>query len=277
MLHKVMFMKKNKKINEILKNASKETNKSSITVYFILRALVIICMILQFIRGDLNNAFLCLLSLILFIIPFFIQNKFNIDLPNTLEIIILLFIFSAEILGEINNFYGVIPFWDTLLHTLNGFLAAGVGFALFDLLNKNTKSVNLSPIFLCIIAFCFSMTIGVLWEFFEFSADYYFKMDMQKDRIIDSVSSVKINPSGVNIPIRIKDIEYTIIYNEDAFGNMQETKIENGYLDIGIIDTMKDLFVNFIGAICFSIFGYLYIVNRDKYNFVNHLIPTRKD
>jgi len=273
----VMFMKKNKKINEILKNASKEYNKSSITVYFILRALVIICMILQFIRGDLNNAFLCLLSLILFIIPFFIQNTFKIDLPNTLEIIILLFIFSAEILGEINNFYGVIPFWDTLLHTLNGFLAAGVGFALFDLLNKNTKSVNLTPIFLSIVAFCFSMTIGVLWEFFEFSADYYFKMDMQKDRIIDSVSSVKINPSGANIPIRIKDIDYTIIYNEDAYGNIQETKIENGYLDIGIIDTMKDLFVNFIGAICFSIFGYLYIINRDKYNFVNHLIPTRKE
>jgi len=277
MLHMVMFMKKNKKINEILKNASKEYNKSSITVYFILRALVIICMILQFIRGDLNNAFLCLLSLILFIIPFFIQNTFKIDLPNTLEIIILLFIFSAEILGEINNFYGVIPFWDTLLHTLNGFLAAGVGFALFDLLNKNTKSVNLTPIFLSIVAFCFSMTIGVLWEFFEFSADYYFKMDMQKDRIIDSVSSVKINPSGANIPIRIKDIDYTIIYNEDAYGNIQETKIENGYLDIGIIDTMKDLFVNFIGAICFSIFGYLYIINRDKYNFVNHLIPTRKE
>lgn len=270
-------MKKNKKIKEMLKNASNETNKSSITVYFILRFLVILCMILQFIRGDWNNAFLCLLSLILFIAPFFIQNKFKIDLPNTLEVIILLFIFSAEILGEINNFYGVIPFWDTLLHTLNGFLAAGVGFALFDLLNKNTKSVNLSPIFLSIVAFCFSMTIGILWEFFEFSFDRYLKTDMQKDRIVDNISSVRINPNGENIPIRVKDIEYTIIYNKDAFGNLQETKIDNGYLDLGIIDTMKDLYVNFIGAACFSIFGYLYIINRDKYNFVNHFIPSRKE
>lgn len=270
-------MRKNKKIHEILKNASRESNKSSITVYFVLRFLVILCMILQFIRGDLNNAFLCLLSLILFIIPFFIQNKFKIDLPNTLEILILLFIFSAEILGEINNFYGVIPFWDTMLHTINGFLAAGVGFGLFDLLNKNTKSVNLSPIFLSIVAFCFSMTIGVLWEFFEFSADKYLKLDMQKDRIVENINSVKINHNTENIPIKVNDIEYTIIYNKDAAGNIQETKINDGYLDIGLIDTMKDLYVNFIGAICFSIFGYLYILNRDKYHFINHLLPTRKE
>jgi len=270
-------MHKKRKIYKILEDATLESNKSSITVYFVLRFLVIICMILQFIRGDMNNAFLCLLSLILFIIPFFIQNKFKVDLPNTLEIIILLFIFSAEILGEINNFYRVIPFWDTLLHTINGFLAAGVGFTLFDLLNKNTKSVNLSPIFLSIIAFCFSMTIGILWEFFEYGADYYLKSDMQKDSIVNSINSVKINPSGENTPIKVKNIEYTIIYNYDPFGNLQETKIDNGYLDIGLNDTMKDLFVNFVGAICFSIFGYLYIINRDKYSFINHILPSRKE
>ncbi len=269
--------KKMKHFHEELKRIGKEQGRSSIIVYFVLRALVIVCMVLEFIRGDLNNAFLCLLSLILFLIPFFIEKKLKIELPNTLEIIIMLFIFSAEILGEINNFYGSIPYWDTMLHTINGFLAAGVGFALFDLLNKNISSIKLSPLFLAIVSFCFSMTIGVLWEFYEYASDMYIlNTDMQKDRIIDEIKSVKLNKDGKNIPVIINNIKYTIIYSEDEQGNIIETKIDNGYLDIGIIDTMKDLFVNFIGAFCFSAFGYLYILNRDKYQFLSNFIPKKR-
>lgn len=271
-----MKVSKRKKFREELKRVGKESKRSSILVYFILRGLVIICMVLEFLRGDINNAMLCLLSLILFVAPFFVEKKFNIELPNTLEIMILLFIFSAEILGEINNFYGAIPYWDTILHTLNGFLAAGVGFALFDLLNNNVESINLSPLFLAIVAFCFSMTIGVLWEFIEFGADKYFKTDMQKDRIVSSISSVELNEEGKNIPVKVNDIDYTIIHSKDADGKELEIRI-NGYLDIGIIDTMKDLFVNFVGACFFSIFGYIYIKTRDKFKFVNHFIPLKKD
>jgi len=109
---------------------------------------------------------------------------------------LLLFIFSTTILGEINNFYGSIPYCDKMLHTINGFIAAGVGFALIDLLNQNTKSVNLSPIFVAIVSFCFSMTIGIIWEFFEYSADKYFNTDMQKDRIVENINSVKLNEEG---------------------------------------------------------------------------------
>lgn len=269
--------KKLKNFHNELRSAWKEHRKSSVAVYFTLRALVIICMILEFLRGDLNNAFLCLLSLTLFLVPFFIEKKFKIDLPNALEIIIMLFIFSAEILGEINNFYGAIPYWDTMLHTINGFIAAGVGFALIDLLNQNTKSISLSPVFVAIVSFCFSMTIGVLWEFFEYGADIYFRTDMQKDRIVESISTVALNEEGKNVPVKIDGIDHTIIYSIDKDGNLLETLVEGGYLDIGIIDTMKDLFVNFIGAVCFSIFGYLYILNRDKYHFISHFIPVKRE
>ena len=266
-----------KRINnfrKILIEENKTQEKSVITVYFILRFLVIICMILEFLRGDWNNAFLCFLSLILFLMPFFIEKKFKIDLPNVLEIIILLFIFSAEILGEINNFYAIIPHWDTMLHTINGFLCGAIGFSLVDLLNKNIKSINLSPLFILIVSFCFSMTIGILWEFFEYVADNSFlNLDMQKDRIVSKISSVKLNKDNKNIPIIIDNIEYTIIYHKDDNGNIIETKVNNGYLDIGIHDTMKDLGVNFIGALTFSLFGYLYILNRDKYHFINNFIP----
>lgn len=257
---------------EQIKEKYKRTKKTSLLIYLILRLLVIICMVLQIIRGDWNNAFLCLLSLVLFIIPTFIENKLRIELPNVLESIIYLFIFSAEILGEINNFYGIIPYWDTVLHTLNGFLAAGIGFSLIDLLNKNSKNIKLSPLFVAIVAFCFSMTIGVLWEFFEYGADTYFKLDMQKDRIVTSISSVELDPNKSNKAIVVDNITSTQINTKDG-----EVIIDGGYLDIGIKDTMKDLIVNFIGAIVFSFIGFLYIVNRDKYKFASHFIPTKKE
>lgn len=268
---------KRRNFHKELRRIGKESKRSSIAVYFTLRALVILCMILEFVRGDMNNAFLCLLSLVLFMLPFFIERRFKIELPNTLEIIIILFIFSAEILGEISNFYGIIPYFDTILHTINGFLAAGVGFALFDLLNNNVESVNLTPVFLSIVAFCFSMTVGILWEFFEYSADKYFRTDMQKDRIVTSISSVLLNEEKKNIAVVVDDIKYTVVYSEDDEGNTNELRIDGGYLDIGLIDTMKDLFVNFIGAVFFSIFGYLYIKNREVFGFVNHFLPSKQE
>ena len=159
-----------------------ETNKKSISVYLILRLLVVISMVFQILMGNFQNVFMCILALLLFTIPTVISEKFKIGLPSLLETIIYLFIFSATILGEINNFYGIIPFWDTILHTLNGFLCAGIGFSLVDLLNQNSKKISLSPLYVVIVAFCFSMTIGVLWEFCEFTADSVLKTDMQKDR-----------------------------------------------------------------------------------------------
>ena len=237
-------MKKKKiKPSELIRLAYQETKRSSLLVYLILRMLVILCMVLQIIHGNISNALLCLLSLVLLLLPMFIQNKFEITLPNTLEIIIYLFIFSAEILGEINNFYHLIPYWDTILHTLNGFLATAVGFSLIDLLNKNSKKINLSPVYLCLVAFCFSMTIGVLWEFFEYGADKFFLLDMQKDEIISQISSVTLDETNSNKAIAIKDIEKTVIYNSRG---EEVITINGGYLDIGINDTMKDLFVNFI-------------------------------
>lgn len=249
----------------------KQTKKSSLLVYLVLRMLVILCMILQILRGDVVNALLCLLSLVLFTIPTIIQDKFKIKLPNLLECIIYLFIFSAEILGEIHNFYGNIPQWDTVLHTLNGFLAAGIGFSLVDLLNNNIKSINLSPIFVAIVAFCFSMTVGILWEFFEFGADRYLKLDMQKDQIVSRISSVELDPNHSNKAIVIENIKQTQIYTDDGV-----TIIDGGYLDIGLNDTIKDLFVNFIGAITFSVIGYIYIKNRDENSFASNFIPVRK-
>lgn len=266
-------MKKRINAQKMIKMAYKETKRSSLAIYLILRFLVVICMILQIIRGDLNNALLCLLSLVLLFAPLFIQNKYEITLPDSLEISIYLFIFSAEILGEINNFYGIIPHWDTCLHTINGFLATAVGFSLVDLLNKNSKDINLSPFYLCLVAFCFSMTIGILWEFFEYGGDKLMKFDMQKDTLITNVSSVYLNPDNENKPVVVDNIGKTEIFDKD--GKLLYD-IDGGYLDIGLNDTMKDLFVNFIGALVFSFFAYIGLKNNKRSYVVKNFVPIKE-
>ena len=256
-----------------------ETNmhkKRDITVYVVLRIMVIATMITQILRGNFENVFMCILTLILFLIPIFIDRKLHIKLPNTLEVMILLFIFSAEILGEVRNFYGTFKHWDTILHTINGFLCAAIGFSLIDILNRSNKfHTKMSPAFVALVAFCFSMTIGVLWEFFEFGMDCFFHMDMQKDRIVSTISSVALNDQKENVPILIENILYTKIYSLKG-GELVETTVKNGYLDIGVIDTMKDLLVNFVGAIAFSIIGLLYIKDRDEYKFAEQFMPMMK-
>lgn len=261
------------KFSKKMKQKYKETNKKSIAVYLVLRILVIISMTFQILHGNIGNAALCILALILFTLPSIISVKFKIGIPSALEAIIYLFIFASAILGEINNFYGIIPFWDTMLHTLNGFLCAGIGFSLIDLLNQNNKNINMSPLYVAIVAFCFSMTVGVLWEFYEYTADHVFSLDMQKDTIVQDIASVELNPNKENVPVKVKDIEKTEIYSKDG----TVTTIEGGYLELGLVDTIKDLFVNFIGAIVFSTFGFLYIKNRDKYTFVKNFIPVKEE
>ena len=167
----------------------------TLVIYLILRGLVIFTLVMQLIHGNYENVFLCILTLILFHVPDILQRSLSIHLPDMLEIIVLFFIFAAEILGEIRAFYIYIPIWDSLLHTTTGFLAAAVGFSMVDLLNRSERfSVQMSPVYMALVAFCFSMTIGVLWEFFEFSADLFLRTDMQKDTILTSISSVLLNP-----------------------------------------------------------------------------------
>lgn len=265
-----------KKVIQVRKDIVDRYTKKEITTYFVLRVLVIAILIRQIFTGNWNNVFLCGLTLILFEAPTFIDKKLDIELPNTLEKIILIFIFAAEILGEINEFYITVPHWDTVLHTINGFLCAAIGFSLIDILNrKEFFHSKMSPLFVALVAFSVSMTLGVLWEFFEYGMDTFFKTDMQKDTIVREISTVNLHPDGKNIPVQVKDIDKLTVHTQNG-EKAEEIVIDGGYLDIGLIDTMKDLLVNFIGAVVFSIIGMLYIKNKDAYKFAENFIPTMK-
>ena len=258
-------MAREKKENRFYKN------KTTLTVYLVLRALILVILVRDVLRREYQSVFLCALSLLLMVMPSIISKKLKIVLPSALEIVILLFIFAAEILGEINSFYVRVPQWDTMLHTINGFLCAAIGFALVDMMNRNDKfSFQLSPLYLAIVSFCFSMTVGVLWEFFEFASDCFLGVDMQKDTIVHAINSVNLDPTLTNTVIHIRDITDVIVVHSD--GSQQALGL-GGYLDIGIIDTMKDLFVNFIGAVVFSFLGYFYVKRKGQGKVARRFIP----
>lgn len=223
-------------------------SKKALALFVVLRLIVLACAVGALVFGNYEAFFLCLLTLVLFLVPPFIEASFSITIPETLEVVIALFIFAAEILGELLHFYTIFPFWDALLHTFNGFLAAAIGLALVSILNRSDRiAFSLSPFFCVVVAFCFSMTIGVLWEFFEFGMDEMFGLDMQKDTVMTGISSTLLDPSGSQHPQRIDRIESVEV-------NGQELGV-GGYLDIGLRDTMGDLFVNFVGALAFSVIG----------------------
>jgi hypothetical protein len=263
-------MKKLKRPRRLsFKQMIKERN-SAMIVHYLLRALVLLILVAQVFNRNYENVFLCVLTLALFTIPSVIETNTRIDIPDTLENLLLFFVFAAEILGEMRSYYVAFPLWDTMLHTANGFLSAAIGFSLVDILNRNEKfTFKLSPLFVVIVAFCFSMTIGVVWEFFECLMDLFVGTDMQKDTIVHVIHSVALDPTNSQKVVVLGPIASVVVNGKDLG--------LKGYLDIGLYDTMKDLFVNFLGAAVFSFAGYFYAKKRDPHAFVTRFIPTLED
>lgn len=267
-------MKKNEKIPipENLKNI-KFKHTGIKVLYAVLVAMVVFTLVRSAIRAEYNNVFFCVLTLLFFTLPTLVEHKLNIHLPNVFEGLVLMFIFSAEILGEINCYYEKIPHWDTVLHTVNGFIFAAFGFALLDIINQNGKiKFKLSPIYLALTAFCFSMTTGVFWEFFEYCADLFLGTDMQKDTYVNYINTVVLDPEHMNRVVSLPDISEVII----RYGDGKEIVLD-AYLDVGIVDTINDLVVNFIGAAVFSVIGFFYVKKRGAGMIAKQFIPTLKD
>ncbi len=239
-------------------------------LYFLLRALVLVTLVRSAFLGHYEHMMLCVLTLLLLLLPSLIEHTLDIELPDLLESIILLFIFAAEILGEIDAFYIRIPFWDTILHTTWGFLCAGIGFALFDILNRSDSSkIKLTPLYMAISAIAFSMCIGACWEIFEYFADCFIGVDMQKDTLVQGINTVRLDPTNSNITIPVRDI----VSSQINLASGEVIPIPGGYLDIGIHDTMADLIVNLIGALVFAVLGFAYVKTRDHNSFAARFIP----
>lgn len=217
----------------------------------VLRGIVLLVMLPGLNRGDYADVYLCVLTLILFMLPELAEERLGLKLPGGLEAMLLLFIFASEILGELYGCYLRIGCWDAVLHTVSGFLFAAVGFALCPLLGKEADCAeNVPTLYLAVSAVCFSVTVGVLWEFLEWGADAVFGLDMQKDTILSGISSVKLNPTGANQSRAVTGIRDTLVLMGDGSTRCLN---QGGYLDIGLNDTMGDLLVNLLGAVAFAL------------------------
>ena len=245
----------------------KRKSRATLITYAVIRLLILAVMIRSITAGNSENAFICLLSLFLLYLPSIIERKLEMRLPTALEITVVVFIFASEILGEIACFYVTVPFWDKAMHTVSGFIYAAVGYSMADILNRDHRiSFQLSPVFLAVVAFCFSMTIGALWEIFEFSVDTLFQKDMQKDTVLHEITSVALDPTRSNIPITISGIRDTVV-NGESLGL-------GGYLDIGLHDTMQDLIVNMIGALVFSVGGFFQQKRKKRSKMAEYFAPV---
>lgn len=236
----------------------KKSRVLKIITFFLTRFIFIGSFIISIFNGDYLTAFQCLTALAVFALKDLIYHRFDIEFPRGFEIAIIIFVFASVFFGEMNDYFAKVPFWDKALHTTSGFLIAAIGFSLIDLLNKNKRTlVHLSPFFEATFAFCFSMTMLVLWEFFEFGVDYFFLEDMQADYFVTQFSS-KI-AYGTLKGTHITDISKVII----EYGGGKELVLD-AYIDIGNKDTMIDLIVGACGALVFSLIGFFALRRSSK-------------
>lgn len=168
----------------------------------------------------------CLLGLVVMMIPSIIERKKAIDIPDNMEILYFIFLYLAIVLGEVRDFYYLIPHWDTILHAFSGGMLASLGFFLINILN-NSKNIeyHLTPFFVALFSFCFALAAGAIWEIYEFLIDGLLSLNMQKFALADGTKLVG---------------------------------------RAALADTMEDIIVDALSALVISIIGYSSLKKKDK-------------
>ena len=133
-------------------------------------------------RGDYLLMFLqCFLGILVMTLPSILSKKWKMEISNPIYILYYVFLYCAVFLGEVFDFYYVVPHWDTMLHTMSGAMLGALGFILVDILNGSDKvHVHLSAGFVALFAFCFSIACGAVWEIYEYTVDTLMQLNMQK-------------------------------------------------------------------------------------------------
>lgn len=133
-------------------------------------------------RSDYVLKFIqCLLGLCVLSLPSLMEKKWHFSIPNFIYIMYYVFLYCAIFLGEMLNFYYVIPHWDVILHFFSGAMLGALGFILVSQLNDSEMiRVSLSPFFVALFAFCFALACGAVWEVYEFVFDGILGLNMQK-------------------------------------------------------------------------------------------------
>lgn len=209
-------------------------NKVNIFIANGIRIIIVLAILAGILSWNMTTIFMASLALALTFLPTILTKRWNMYLPESLQVIMIVFIFLSNYLGELNDFYYKFPWWDDMLHSMSGVVLAIIGFLLVDSLNRyDMKNVvfQLSPFFVAFFAFVFAIACGAVWEIFEYSMDTFFGTNMQK-YMIDPQTAVNMG-FGVN------------------------------WQGPGLNDTMHDLILDTIGAFIVGIYAFIRL-NREK-------------
>ena len=253
-------------------------------IYIIVTLLTILSIMREVNNGDIKNIILCVVSIFLYYIPYIVNKLLKDMFPIIIRITFVLFIFSTIVLGEVNDFYELVPIWDDVLHIVQGIFVASIGFSLMYMLFKKKDESNdrdkdknkvikknrikFEKVLIILFSFCLSISVGVVWEVGEYVTDYNMKVDMQKDKYINEFNSILLNSKKDNEVMVIDKIGYTTIYDKSG----KRIVTFNGYLDVGLHDTMDDLIDTMVGALLFGFIGYLYLSNKNRYKVVERIL-----
>ena len=208
---------------------------------------------------DFSTVFTCLVSIICLFLPEIFQKLMRFRMSTPIYLLVLIYAVSPT-LGHSYEFYTRVNGWDKFMHTTGGLVFAMFGAYLPKLFTKDEKC----NIWVCILCgFCFSLAISVLWEFYEFFCDTYLGKDMQKDTFISWIQSYKISDNPLSEVGRIDGITGVIIQTSSGDFNLTQ-----GYLDIGLVETMKDMLVETAGALVYCI---AYAIDKGKYTAFKYL------
>lgn len=205
-------------------------------IIILMRVVVIFYLIIGIIKWNTTTLVAALLSLVLMTITSYLKKKLNLD--KKLELLIYIFIITTEVLGQIYHFYTRVPIFDIIIHTYSSFVISYIALIII-------KKHKLPKIITILFIFSFAMMCESIWEIFEFGTDHLLKTDMQKDTIINEITSCYLSED--------KDTPTTMVVDNVVVNNISFTDKYNGYLDIGLYDTISDMSCALVGALIFII------------------------
>ena len=193
--------------------------RGDIILAFVLRGLFLVSFTVSLVRHNYDITIVSAGSFALTFIPSIMERSIKVSLPASFQVVLLIFIFGAQFLGEIFDYYERFWWWDVLLHGWSGVLLGIVGFLLVYILNTaDGVKVVMSPFFIAFFALCFAVTCGVIWEVFEFSMDLIFGTNMQKSGLTDTMGDLLIDTAGaliisINGFFALRDNKSNVLYH----------------------------------------------------------------
>lgn len=163
-----------------------------------LQLLLIYVMINSLVEQNWQIALISLLVLTLTFLPAILERRLHVNLPIEFTLINCMFLYAAFVLGETRNYYERYEWWDLMLHSLSAMILGLIGF-LFVYVFHSSRRIQISPFHIAVVSFGFAVTLGSLWEIFEFLADSVFGLNMQKSGQIDTMTDLMVNSVGALI------------------------------------------------------------------------------